>query len=103
MGEIENQQPKPKVGDAKGILKQNREFLDFFWDIAKPDQEVRLKAIDCLVQHLKKSKKVRAQNLSSRWAIVFLPYLPSKLFCVDATFNTVFGINTVLKMSLLVT
>nr|XP_023675248.1 myb-binding protein 1A [Paramormyrops kingsleyae] len=57
MGEIENQQPKPKVSDAKGILKQNREFLDFFWDIAKPDQEVRLKAIDCLVQHLKKSKK----------------------------------------------
>ncbi|XP_048839172.1 myb-binding protein 1A-like protein isoform X2 [Brienomyrus brachyistius] len=57
MGEIENQQSKPKVSDAKGILKQNREFLDFFWDIAKPDQEVRLKAIDSLVQHLKKSKK----------------------------------------------
>ncbi|XP_042287667.1 myb-binding protein 1A-like protein [Thunnus maccoyii] len=36
-----------------GILQQNRVFLDFFWDLAKPDQEVRLKAVENLIQYLK--------------------------------------------------
>ncbi|XP_053187924.1 myb-binding protein 1A-like protein [Scomber japonicus] len=36
-----------------GILQQNRVFLDFFWDFAKPDQEVRLKAVESLIQYLK--------------------------------------------------
>ncbi|XP_035289498.1 myb-binding protein 1A-like protein [Anguilla anguilla] len=57
MGEIEKEPLRPKVTDAKGILKQNREFLDFFWDIAKPEQEIRLKAIENLIQYLKKSEK----------------------------------------------
>ncbi|KAM4620699.1 myb-binding protein 1A-like protein [Polymixia lowei] len=58
MGEIPETEPvRPKVTDAKGILQQNREFLDFFWDIAKPEQEIRLKAIEDLVQYLKKSEK----------------------------------------------
>uniref|UniRef100_UPI003AB0D2D6 myb-binding protein 1A-like protein n=1 Tax=Centroberyx gerrardi TaxID=166262 RepID=UPI003AB0D2D6 len=40
-----------------GILQQNRVFLDFFWDLAKPDQETRLKAIENLIQYLKTSNK----------------------------------------------
>ncbi|KAM6911475.1 myb-binding protein 1A-like protein [Lycodopsis pacificus] len=40
-----------------GILQQNRVFLDFFWDLAKPDQEVRLKALENLVQYLKTNNK----------------------------------------------
>lgn len=58
MGEIEDSSVKPKVTDAKGILKQNRQFLDYFWDIAKPEREIRLKAIEDLIEHLKKSEKV---------------------------------------------
>uniref|UniRef100_A0A8C8D7U2 Uncharacterized protein n=1 Tax=Oncorhynchus tshawytscha TaxID=74940 RepID=A0A8C8D7U2_ONCTS len=57
MGEIENEPVRPKITDAKGILQQNREFLDFFWDIAKPEQEIRLKAIENLIQYLKTSEK----------------------------------------------
>uniref|UniRef100_A0A3P8YEH9 MYB binding protein (P160) 1a n=1 Tax=Esox lucius TaxID=8010 RepID=A0A3P8YEH9_ESOLU len=57
MGEIENEPVRPKITDSKGILKKNREFLDFFWDIAKPEQEIRLKAIENLIQYLKKSEK----------------------------------------------
>ncbi|KAJ8402245.1 hypothetical protein AAFF_G00371100 [Aldrovandia affinis] len=64
MGEIENEPPRPKITDAKGILKQNREFLDFFWDIAKPEQEIRLKAIENLIQYLKKSEKPDELNYS---------------------------------------
>ncbi|CAJ1063415.1 myb-binding protein 1A-like protein isoform X2 [Xyrichtys novacula] len=40
-----------------GVLQQNRVFLDFFWDLAKPDQEVRLKAIEGLIQYLKTNDK----------------------------------------------
>ncbi|KAK2828681.1 hypothetical protein Q5P01_019715 [Channa striata] len=40
-----------------GILQQNRVFLDFFWDLAKPDQEVRLKAVENLIKYLKTSEK----------------------------------------------
>ncbi|KAM9728168.1 myb-binding protein 1A-like protein [Menidia menidia] len=42
---------------AAGVLQQNRAFLDFFWDLAKPDQDVRLKAVESLVQHLKTDNK----------------------------------------------
>uniref|UniRef100_A0A673I543 Myb-binding protein 1A-like protein n=1 Tax=Sinocyclocheilus rhinocerous TaxID=307959 RepID=A0A673I543_9TELE len=58
MGEIEVSTVRPKVTDAKGILKQNRQFLDYFWDIAKPEREIRLKAIEDLIEHLKQSEKV---------------------------------------------
>uniref|UniRef100_A0A8C2DGR2 MYB binding protein (P160) 1a n=1 Tax=Cyprinus carpio TaxID=7962 RepID=A0A8C2DGR2_CYPCA len=57
MGEIEDSTVRPKVTDAKGILKQNRQFLDYFWDIAKPEREVRLKAVEDLIEHLKQSEK----------------------------------------------
>uniref|UniRef100_A0A8C6L2M0 MYB binding protein 1a n=1 Tax=Nothobranchius furzeri TaxID=105023 RepID=A0A8C6L2M0_NOTFU len=40
-----------------GVLQQNRVFLDFFWDLAKPDQEVRLKAVENLIQYLKTENK----------------------------------------------
>uniref|UniRef100_H3BH19 MYB binding protein 1a n=1 Tax=Latimeria chalumnae TaxID=7897 RepID=H3BH19_LATCH len=57
MEETEMDSKRPKVVDARGILKQNRQFLDFFWDIAKPEQETRLKAIEKLLEHLKSSEK----------------------------------------------
>ncbi|CAH2222870.1 myb-binding 1A [Pelobates cultripes] len=38
-------------------VQSNREFLDFFWDIAKPDQEIRLTATENLIQYLKSSTK----------------------------------------------
>ncbi|KAM4726439.1 myb-binding protein 1A-like protein [Anableps anableps] len=40
-----------------GMLQQNRVFLDFFWDLAKPEQEVRLKAVENLIQYLKTENK----------------------------------------------
>ncbi|XP_029468530.1 myb-binding protein 1A isoform X2 [Rhinatrema bivittatum] len=40
-----------------GLLRQNRQFLDFFWDIAKPEQTVRLAATESLVRYLKSSEK----------------------------------------------
>ncbi|PWA14606.1 hypothetical protein CCH79_00017613 [Gambusia affinis] len=40
-----------------GILQQNRVFLDFFWDLANPDQEVRLQAVENLIQYLKTENK----------------------------------------------
>lgn len=47
-----------------GILQQNRVFLDFFWDLAKPDQEVRLKAVEDLIQYLKTNNKVRQTQIT---------------------------------------
>lgn len=42
-----------------GTLQQSRIFLDFFWDLAEPDQEVRLKAVENLILYLKSENKVR--------------------------------------------
>lgn len=50
---------KPGPVRSAGILQQNRVFLDFFWDLAKPDQEIRLKAVGDLVQYVKTNNKVR--------------------------------------------
>uniref|UniRef100_A0A8C9ZCH3 MYB binding protein (P160) 1a n=1 Tax=Sander lucioperca TaxID=283035 RepID=A0A8C9ZCH3_SANLU len=47
----------PEPVRTAGILQQNRVFLDFFWDLAKPDQEVRLKAVEDLIQYLKTNNK----------------------------------------------
>lgn len=47
------------VADPRGVLRQGRVFLDYFWDIAKPEQEVRLAATENLLQHLREGKKVR--------------------------------------------
>ncbi|XP_068124599.1 myb-binding protein 1A [Hyperolius riggenbachi] len=48
---------KDKLAAVRGVLQQNRQFLDFFWDIAKPDQDIRLKATENLIEYLKKSEK----------------------------------------------
>ncbi|XP_077403529.1 myb-binding protein 1A-like protein [Vanacampus margaritifer] len=40
-----------------GVLQQNRIFLDFFWDLAKPDQEIRLSAVENLLKYLKDNNK----------------------------------------------
>nr|XP_036882939.1 myb-binding protein 1A isoform X3 [Manis javanica] len=39
--------------DRQGLLKHSREFLDFFWDIAKPQQETRLEATEKLLEYLR--------------------------------------------------
>ncbi|XP_053222954.1 myb-binding protein 1A [Podarcis raffonei] len=39
------------------LLGQNRQFLDFFWDIAKPQQETRLKATEDLLRYLRENQK----------------------------------------------
>ncbi|KAM6048418.1 myb-binding protein 1A [Theristicus caerulescens] len=44
-------------GDPRGVLRQGRAFLDFFWDIAKPEQEVRLAATENLLRHLREGRK----------------------------------------------
>ncbi|XP_062398833.1 myb-binding protein 1A-like protein [Sardina pilchardus] len=54
---VEKEPVRPKVADSEGILKRNREFLDIFWDIAKPERDIRLKAIESLIEYLKKTEK----------------------------------------------
>lgn len=44
--------------DRHGLLKHSREFLDFFWDIAKPQQETRLEATEKLLEYLRTRPKV---------------------------------------------
>ncbi|KAL7987010.1 hypothetical protein Chor_005929 [Crotalus horridus] len=39
------------------LLGQSRQFLDYFWDIAKPDQAIRLKATEGLLNYLQENKK----------------------------------------------
>ncbi|CAI9585915.1 unnamed protein product [Staurois parvus] len=46
-----------RLAAVRGVLQQNRQFLDFFWDIAKPEQEVRLRATENLIEYLKASEK----------------------------------------------
>lgn len=58
-------------GRSAGILQQNRVFLDFFWDLAKPEQEVRLKAIEDLIQYLKTNNKV-SQRRHTKFCNTFL-------------------------------
>ncbi|XP_033924916.1 myb-binding protein 1A [Melopsittacus undulatus] len=43
--------------DPRRVLRQGRAFLDFFWDIAKPEQEVRLAATESLLRHLREGRK----------------------------------------------
>ncbi|KAK2497351.1 hypothetical protein MC885_002279 [Smutsia gigantea] len=42
-----------RPADRQGLLKHSREFLDFFWDIAKPQQETRLEATEKLLEYLR--------------------------------------------------
>lgn len=57
----------PEPVRPSGVLQQNRVFLDFFWDLAKPDQEVRLKAVENLIAYLKTNNKVRRVEPGSRF------------------------------------
>uniref|UniRef100_A0A8C3KPV2 MYB binding protein 1a n=1 Tax=Calidris pygmaea TaxID=425635 RepID=A0A8C3KPV2_9CHAR len=45
------------VADPHGVLRQGRVFLDFFWDIASPEREVRLAATENLLRHLREGRK----------------------------------------------
>ncbi|XP_059721876.1 myb-binding protein 1A [Haemorhous mexicanus] len=57
MGQMEPRGGGAAVTDPRGVLRQGRAFLDFFWDIAKPEQEVRLAATESLLRHLQEGKK----------------------------------------------
>ncbi|NXF83642.1 MBB1A protein, partial [Sclerurus mexicanus] len=52
------------VSDPRGVLRQGRAFLDFFWDIAKPEQEVRLAATENLLRHLREGRKLNQIKLN---------------------------------------
>ncbi|TNN27874.1 Myb-binding protein 1A-like protein [Liparis tanakae] len=51
-----------------GVLQQNRLFLDFFWDLAKPDQAVRLRAVEELIRYLETSDQVSGARREARGA-----------------------------------
>ncbi|XP_045746098.1 myb-binding protein 1A isoform X1 [Mirounga angustirostris] len=55
----------PQPADREGLLKQSREFLDFFWDIAKPEQETRLGATEKLLEYL----RARPQGSEMQYAL----------------------------------
>jgi len=55
----------PQPADREGLLKQSREFLDFFWDIAKPEQETRLGATENLLEYL----RARPQGSEMKYAL----------------------------------
>ncbi|NXD68008.1 MBB1A protein, partial [Eolophus roseicapillus] len=57
MAELEGLGGGCVVTDPRGVLRQGRAFLDFFWDIAKPEQEVRLAATENLLRHLREGRK----------------------------------------------
>ncbi|XP_060763668.1 myb-binding protein 1A-like protein [Neoarius graeffei] len=55
--ETETEPVRPKLTDSRGVLKQNRDFLDCFWDIAKPERETRLRAVDRLIERVRKREQ----------------------------------------------
>uniref|UniRef100_A0A8C7EU81 MYB binding protein 1a n=1 Tax=Neovison vison TaxID=452646 RepID=A0A8C7EU81_NEOVI len=55
----------PRPADREGLLQQSREFLDFFWDIAKPEQETRLEATEKLLAYL----RARPQGPERKYAL----------------------------------
>lgn len=56
----------PRPADREGLLQQSREFLDFFWDIAKPEQETRLEATEKLLAYLRARPQVRRRAGGAR-------------------------------------
>lgn len=62
MAELEGLGGGGVVTDPRGVLRQGRAFLDFFWDIAKPEREVRLAATENLLRHLREGRKVRGRR-----------------------------------------
>lgn len=64
--------PMPSVTRPGKVLSQERKFLDFFWDIAKPDQEIRLAAIEELLRYLQENQKVISRlcrRVSLTWPV----------------------------------
>ncbi|CAL9685098.1 unnamed protein product [Knipowitschia caucasica] len=55
--DMEPTTPAPGTPKPPGALLQNRVFLDLFWDLSKPEQDVRLRAVDGLVTYLKDHNK----------------------------------------------
>uniref|UniRef100_A0A8C9UJH0 MYB binding protein 1a n=1 Tax=Spermophilus dauricus TaxID=99837 RepID=A0A8C9UJH0_SPEDA len=53
--------------DRHGLLEHSREFLDFFWDIAKPHQETRLEATEKLLDYLR--TRVSWEKLKEEWRL----------------------------------
>uniref|UniRef100_A0A8C4M7L9 MYB binding protein 1a n=1 Tax=Equus asinus asinus TaxID=83772 RepID=A0A8C4M7L9_EQUAS len=63
LGEATKSGARP--ADPHGLLKHSREFLDFFWDIAKPQQETRLEATEKLLEYL----RTRPQGSEMKYAL----------------------------------
>lgn len=57
----------PRPADREGLLQQSREFLDFFWDIAKPEQETRLEATEKLLAYLRARPQVGGRGARGGW------------------------------------
>ncbi|XP_077021715.1 myb-binding protein 1A [Tamandua tetradactyla] len=51
--------------DRHDLLQHSREFLDFFWDIAKPQQETRLEATEKLLEYL----RTRSEGSEMKYAL----------------------------------
>ncbi|XP_012666405.1 myb-binding protein 1A isoform X2 [Otolemur garnettii] len=51
--------------DRHALLQHSREFLDFFWDIAKPQQKTRLEATEKLLEYL----RTRPQGSEMKYAL----------------------------------
>ncbi|XP_006863342.1 PREDICTED: myb-binding protein 1A [Chrysochloris asiatica] len=58
--------------DRHDLLQHSREFLDFFWDIAKPEQETRLKATEKLLEYLRTRPKGSEMNYALKRLITGL-------------------------------
>uniref|UniRef100_A0A2K5QLT5 MYB binding protein 1a n=1 Tax=Cebus imitator TaxID=2715852 RepID=A0A2K5QLT5_CEBIM len=63
-------QNSARPADRHGLLKHSREFLDFFWDIAKPEQETRLAATEKLLEYL----RARGRALPDKEAAFLSPF-----------------------------
>ncbi|KAL8198853.1 UNVERIFIED_CONTAM: hypothetical protein K2H54_026435 [Gekko kuhli] len=50
-------QAEAPISHPGRLLGQNRKFLDFFWDIAKPEQEIRLAGTEGLIRYLQENQK----------------------------------------------
>lgn len=71
----EHPQSRPRPVDRHGLLQHSREFLDFFWDIAKPQQETRLEATEKLLEYLRARPTVGTDGVAGglRQAVLCRP------------------------------
>lgn len=66
-GQVADRLAPASISQPGRVLGQSRQFLDYFWDIAKPDQAIRLKATEGLLNYLQENKKVR--HCSCSWGV----------------------------------